>query len=246
MNLVSVIIPYFKKINFIAESINSVINQSYKNLEIIIVYDDFSHDDLDYILKLKELDPRINVVINSKNLGAGESRNIGILKSNGTYIAFLDADDIWTLNKIEYQINFMQKNKLDCCHTSYNIIDENRVIVAQRMAKNFQNLEELLKSCDIGLSTVMLKKTIFSEYCKFPNIKTKEDFVLWLKILKKGHAFIAIDKNLSFWRNSKNSLSSSSYQKLIDGFRVYYIHMNYKFFKSLYLLICLSLNYLKK
>ena len=246
MNLVSVIIPYFKKINFIAESINSVINQSYKNLEIIIVYDDFSHDDLDYILKLKELDPRINVVINSKNLGAGESRNIGILKSNGTYIAFLDADDIWTLNKIEYQINFMQKNKLDCCHTSYNIIDENRVIVAQRMAKNFQNLEELLKSCDSGLATVMLKKTIFSEYCKFPNIKTKEDFVLWLKILKKGHAFIAIDKNLSFWRNSKNSLSSSSYQKLIDGFRVYYIHMNYKFFKSLYLLICLSLNYLKK
>ena len=185
-------------------------------------------------------------MINPKNFGAGESRNIGILKSNGIYIAFLDADDIWALNKIEYQINFMQENNLNCSHTSYNIIDENRVIVDKRIAKKFLKYEQLLKSCDIGLSTVMLKKTILSEYCKFPNIKTKEDFVLWLKILKTGHIFGAIDKKLSLWRNSKNSLSSSSFQKLIDGFNVYYIHMNYKFFKSLYLLICLSLNYLKK
>ena len=69
MNLVSVIIPYFKKKNFIVESVNSVINQSYKNLEIIIIYDDFSHKELDYILKLKDLDPRISIVINSKNVG---------------------------------------------------------------------------------------------------------------------------------------------------------------------------------
>jgi len=246
MNLVSVIIPYFKKKNFIVESVNSVINQSYKNLEIIIIYDDFSHKELDYILKLKDLDPRISIVINSKNVGAGESRNIGISKSNGKYIAFLDADDFWSLNKIELQIKYMQDNNLYCSHTSYNVVNIERVILAKRTAKFFHNFEEILKSCDIGLSTVVIQRTIFSEYCKFPNIKTKEDFVLWLKILKTGYVFGAIDEQLCFWRNSKNSLSSSTFQKLIDGFKVYYTHMNYKFFKSLYLLTCLSLNYLKK
>jgi teichuronic acid biosynthesis glycosyltransferase TuaG len=246
MKLVSVIIPYFKKINFIAESVNSAIEQSYNNLEIIIIYDDISHDDLEYILKLKDLDSRISVVINSKTFGAGESRNIGISKSNGQYIAFLDADDIWNSKKIEYQINYMQENNLSCSHTSYDIINEKNITIAHRTAKRFKNFEDLLKSCDIGLSTVMIEKTVFSQYCKFPNMKTKEDFVLWLKILKTKHVFGAIDKSLGCWRNSKNSLSSSTIQKLIDGFKVYYTYMNYNFFKSLYLLICLGLNYLKK
>ena len=246
MNLVSVIIPYFKKKSFIAECVNSVIYQSYSNLEIIIIYDDTSHDDLNYILKLKDLDPRISIVINSQTLGAGEARNVGISKSKGEYIAFLDADDIWKKKKIEYQINYMKENNLNCSHTSYEIISEDNTISAHRTEKIFKSFEELLKSCDIGLSTVMIKKNVLSEYCKFPNMKTKEDFVLWLKILKSNYIFGAINIKLTYWRRSKNSLSTSIIQKLADGFRVYYVHMNYKFFKSLYLLICLSLNYLKK
>jgi len=70
--------------------------------------------------------------------------------------------------------------------------------------------------------------------------------VLWLKILKTEHIFGALDENLCSWRNSKNSLSSSIFQKLKDGFKVYYVYMNYNFFKSLYLLVCLGINYLKK
>ena len=246
MKLVSVIIPYFKKINFIAESVNSVISQSYNNLEIIIIYDDISQDDMDYILKLKDLDSRISIVINSKTYGAGESRNIGISRAKGKYIAFLDADDTWNSKKVEYQVSYMQDNNLSCSHTSYEIINDNNTTSARRTARIFRNYEDLLKSCDIGLSTVMIERTVFSEYCKFPNIKTKEDFVLWLKILKNKHIFGAIDKSLTCWRKSKDSLSSSTFQKLVDGFKVYYIYMNYNFFKSLYLLICLGINYLKK
>jgi len=246
MNLVSVIIPYFKKKHFITESVNSVIKQTYNNLEIIIIFDDTCHDDLDYILKLKNLDQRINVVINPKTIGAGESRNVGIFKSKGNYIAFLDSDDIWDSKKIEQQIDFMQENQLYCSHTSYNIINENGTVIGERIAKTFKNYKELLKSCDIGLSTVIIERRIFSENCQFPNIKTKEDFVLWLKILKEKNIFGSLDKKLTYWRRSKNSLSSSIIQKLIDGFKVYYIYMNYNFFKSLYFLLCLSFNYLKK
>ena len=140
----------------------------------------------------------------------------------------------------------MKENNLSCSHTSYNIINEDKITSGYRAARIFNNFEDLLRSCDIGLSTVMIKKNVFSEYCKFPKLKTKEDFVLWLKILKTKHIFGALEENLCSWRNSRNSLSSPTYQKLLDGFKVYYIYMNYNFVKSLYLLVCLSFNFLKK
>jgi teichuronic acid biosynthesis glycosyltransferase TuaG len=246
MSLVSVIIPYFRKKKFIKETVNSAINQTYKNLEIIIIYDDTSMEDLDYIKEIEKLDKRIIVIINQKSLGAGHSRNAGIHNSNGEYIAFLDADDIWKPNKVDEQISFMKKNKFKCSHTSYEIIKETRESTGFRIARTFYNYKELLKSCDIGLSTVIVENRIFTENCKFPNLKTKEDFVLWLQILKNQNIFGGIDKKLTYWRDLDNSLSSSTIQKLSDGFKVYRVYMKFNFIKSLYLLLCLSLNYLKK
>ena len=89
----SVIIPYYKK-KYIKKSIKSVLSQTYQNLEIIIIYDDENKEDLKYIQNLKKLDRRIRILVNSKNLGAGESRNFGIINSKGKYICFLDADDL--------------------------------------------------------------------------------------------------------------------------------------------------------
>ena len=107
------------------------------------------------------------------------------------------------------------------------------------------NLEDLLKSCDIGLSTVMIKKSHLISN-KFPNLKTKEDFVLWLKLLSKNVKIYGINKNLVLWRKTENSLSSSSTQKLLDGFKVYNYYMKFNFIKSLHYLFLLSFNYLKK
>jgi teichuronic acid biosynthesis glycosyltransferase TuaG len=109
MDLVSVIIPYYKKKKFIVKSVESVINQTYKNIEIIIIYDNESNIELDYIKNLENKDFRIKLIINKKNIGAGESRNKGIKFSKGKYIAFLDADDIWVKNKIEKQLFFYAK-----------------------------------------------------------------------------------------------------------------------------------------
>ena len=140
----------------------------------------------------------------------------------------------------------MIKNDLKCSHTSYEIIDEEGIVIGKRLARNFQNFKQLLKSCDIGLSTTIIEKSVFSEYCSFPDINTKEDFVLWLKILQKNFFFGGVDETLCYWRKSRHSLSSSILQKLKDGFYVYYKFMNYNIIKSLYLLLCLSLNYLRK
>ena len=126
MDLVSVIIPFYKKKIFIKETIFSVLKQTYKNLEIIIIYDDESHNDLNFIKEISALDSRISIIINLKNLGAGKSRNIGIELSNGSYIAFIDSDDIWKKDKIMKQISFMKKNTLLASHTSYEIIDHKK------------------------------------------------------------------------------------------------------------------------
>jgi len=246
MNLISVIIPYYHKKKYILQTIKSVIKQTYKNLEIILIYDEENKDNLNFIINLCKIDKRIKLIVNKKNLGVSLSRNLGIKKSKGKYLAFIDADDLWAKHKLETQLNFMQKNNIKISHTSYKIINNLNHIIGQRTARNFTNINDLLKSCDIGLSTVLLKKSILENKLKFPNIKTKEDFVLWLKIISKKHKIYAIKKNLVKWRKLNNSLSSSSMQKLVDGFNVYYRYMNFNFIKSIFYLFCLSLNYLEK
>ena len=247
MDLVSVIIPYYKKRNFVKETIISVINQSYNHLEILIIYDDTNLNDLEFIKEISKLDNRIKILNNNKRLGAGLSRNVGIEQSNGKYIAFIDADDTWAQDKLKEQISFMKKNDYQISHTSYFIVDEKKKIIGQRKARNLMSIDEVLKSCDIGLSTVIIeKKIIIKTSAKFPQLITKEDFVFWIRLLKKNYKFYALDRNLTNWTDSKNSLSSSTIQKLYDGFKVYNYYMNFNVIKSVYYLICLSLNYLKK
>ena len=245
MKLVSIIIPYYKNIKFIKETINSILNQTYKNFEIIIVYDDEDQADLSTIKQVVINQSKIKLIINKKNIGAGLSRNIGILNANGDYVAFIDSDDYWNKEKLEVQLNIMLTQKKDFTHTSYQIVDEMGNFKGYRKAKNFNNLKELLKSCDIGLSTVMIKKDLLIDN-NFPNLKTKEDFVLWLILLKKGNKISAIDKKLSYWRKTKNSLSSSVYQKIIDGYSVYNNYMKMRFFKSILYLFLLSINSFRK
>ena len=227
MTLISVIVPYFKKKKFIKKTINSILSQTYKNLEIIIVYDDVNRTDLEFINNIRETDDRIKLIINKKTLGAGRSRNIGIKKAKGKYIAFLDADDLWKKNKIKLQLNYMIKNNLEISHTDYEILSINKQKKKIIKAKTFEDYKKLLTSCDIGLSTVMMNRDLISRTCKFPKLKTKEDFVLWLLILKRNIKIGGLNKNLTKWRKLDNSLSSSIFQRLKDGFTLYNDYMKF-------------------
>ncbi len=246
MVLVSVIVPYFRKKKFIEKTINSIKAQTHKNLEIIIVYDDEDHSDLKLIKKIKNSDKRIKLIVNSRSLGAGRSRNIGIKKSKANYIAFLDADDLWRKNKVKSQLRFMIENNFEISHTTYEILKKKHKIKKIMKAKIFQDYKKLLFSCDIGLSTVMLKKNLITKNCQFPKLKTKEDFALWLLILKKNVTIGALDKNLTTWRKLNNSLSSSVFQKLKDGYNLYNKYMKFNFLKSFLYLMILSINFLRK
>ena len=244
MYFVSVIMPYFKKKEYVERSILSVINQTYKNLELIIIYDDESMDDFGYISNICDKFKNIKVIRNIKNLGAGESRNIGIKSATGDLVAFIDADDYWFEEKLEKQINFLQKNnhKFIFCNYIKKSQNSEKEIVCKKEYLSYSNL---LKSCDIGLSTVLLRTNIIKSN-RFPNLKAKEDFVLWLNLILDNVKIYGMDENLVLWKKSKNSLSSSTLQKLLDGFRVYNSYMKFNIFKSIYYLLCLSLNYFKK
>ena len=245
-DLVSIIIPYYKKKEYILKTINSILNQSYTYFEIIIIYDDENLSDLDYLEKSFKSENKIKIIKNLKTIGAGFSMNKGIKNAKGEFIAFIDADDVWKKHKLENQINYMKKKNLKFTHTSYEIIDENDRVLGERISRNFRKVNDLIKSCDIGLSTVILKKEIIDNQTKFPNLKTKEDFVLWLKILQKNILISYLNENLASWRKLDNSLSSSVIQKLKDAFKVYNYHMKFNFIKSFYYMVCLSINFLKK
>ena len=134
--LVSVIIPYHKKKFYFEKTINSILNQKYKNFEIILIYDDNNLEELDFLKKIKKNFKNIKLIINKKNIGAGLSRNKGILLSRGTYIAFCDADDIWKKNKLNLQIKFMRKYNLNFSHTNYFIIDKNEKKIGKFKVKS--------------------------------------------------------------------------------------------------------------
>ena len=245
MKLVSVIIPYYKKINFIEDCVVSVLKQTYRKIEILIIYDDTSNVDFNKILQLKKRDKRIKIIKNKFNLGAAQSRNIGIKKSKGQLIAFLDADDYWKKNKLMDQIKFMKKNSVSFVHSSYFIVNRLNKIIGSRISPKLIEFNNLINSCDIGLSTVILEKKILKNL-KFPNLKTKEDYVMWLMLSQRKIKIYGINKKMVYWRKLDNSLSSNFLQKIHDGYKVYRIYLKKSIAESFFRLIVLSLNFLKK
>jgi len=238
-NLVSVIMPYYNKKNYFLKSISSALKQTYINLEILIIYDDQNRDDLEYIESCIKNDSRVKIIFNDNNKGVAYSRNKAISIACGEYIAFLDCDDYWEANKIELQLNFMLTHGYDFSHTTYQVINYNGKIVSTIRARETLKYKKLLKSCDIGLSSVILKRKLLSDM-KFPELKTKEDFVLWLGLAKKSVNLVGLDKPLMFWRQTPNSLSGSISQKLKDAFKVYHLYEKKNFFYSIFCVIRLS------
>ncbi len=239
--------PYYKKKFYVEDSIKSILSQSYQNFEIILINDEAEVQNNEFLKKIQNLDPRIKLIVNKKNLGAGESRNKAITYAKGDYIAFCDCDDLWKKTKLENQLKFMSNYKVDFSFTGYEIIDVKGKIIGSRKAEKIIDYNKLKRSCDIGLSTVILKKKFFeNKKFQFANLKTKEDYVLWIKLAENKVRMFGLDEPLGSWRKSKESLSSSTLQKLSDGYKVYRIYLKYNVIKSLVYLFILSINFLLK
>ncbi len=245
MPIVSIILPYYKKINYIKKTINSILNQSFKDFEIILIYDDENLQDLYIIEQDFKKNPKIKIIKNTKNLGAGISRNIGIKHAKGKIIAFIDSDDFWLPDKLDEQTKFMEENNFDFTFCNYEKIISKRKKIVVQSPKSVLSYKDLLKSNEIGLSTVQLTKTIISDEL-FPPLKTKEDYVAWLKITKNNIYAYNYPHNLVKWNKTKDSLSSDFLQKISDGLKVFREYEKFNFLKSLYYLLILGINSLKR
>ena len=243
--LISVIITYYKKKDFIKRTLKSIFSQTYKNFEVIFVFDEDDTEDIEYLKLLLIKFKKKKIIINKKNLGVAKSRNLAIKNSKGKYLAFIDADDIWKKNKLLKQLNFMEKNSYYFSFTSYAVVDEKDKILKQIKVNSDANYSNLIKSNFIGLSTVMINKKEIPNL-NFPNLSTQEDFGLWLKLARKGFKLKHLNQTLSFWRDCKNSLSSSTFIKLKDAFKLYYIYEKKNLTSSFFSVLILSYNKLIK
>ena len=184
--LISVIIPYYDREEIVKRAIDSVMNQTYDNFEIVLV-DDGSPNTTDNFLKYLKSNPKIHYYRYEKNQGPAHAKNYGLLKAKGEYIAFLDSDDEFLPDKLDKQISFMKKEKVDFSHTSYYAVGKNDKVLKETGKINNCIENKLIYNCGIATPTVMLKKSIVIDNDIFFNEKIRigEDVCFYLELFKK-------------------------------------------------------------
>ena len=212
--LVSIITPNYNCEKFIVETIESVINQTYKKWEMIIVDDCSTDNSITIARNYEKKDDRIKVIKNERNMGAALSRNKAIEIAKGEYIAFLDSDDVWLENKLETQIKFMKDNNSDFSYTNYLLITEDgKSLRKETRVIEKLNYEKYLFHCFTGCLTVCYNQKEIGKIFG-PNIKNNNDYGLFLEIIKKANNAMGIRDLLAKYRIRINSLSRFKLHKL--------------------------------
>lgn len=243
---VSIITPSYNSERYISSTIESVINQTFENWEMIIVDDCSKDNTLNIVKKYSEKDPRIRYSSLKKNSGsAAAPRNKALSLAKGRFVAFLDSDDIWHPKKLELQVNFMKKNDYPVSYTSYKInnIKSNKIRVIKVAQKPIAGTD-YLKNTIIGFSTSMIDR----KYCpkiKMPNF-VKEDALFWPTLLIDGIKAYGLDSVLMNYRVHDKGISNNKVKMASQMWQLYRNELNMSFYKSLYYFTVASVNKFKK
>lgn len=206
--LVSIITPLYNSELFITETIESVINQTYKNWEMIITDDNSTDKGLEIVKKYSQEDNRIKYTELKNNEGAAVCRNISIGKSKGKYIAFLDSDDLWKSDKLERQIKFMEDNNYYFTFTKYQQLLENGEKIDKYIdVPKVIDYKKALLYNPVGCLTAIYNQEKLGKIY-MPLIRKRQDYGLWLKILKRTKGY-GLNESLAYYRLRKVSMSSN-------------------------------------
>lgn len=218
--MISIVVPVYNVEKFIDETIDSVLNQTYKDFELILVNDCSTDSSVEKIKKYT--DSRIRLIEMDKNLGAWAARNRGIKESQGRYIAFLDSDDLWEPEKLEHELAFLEKEDAGFVFTGYEFADEKGVGTGAIVhVPHTFTFKQALNNTTIFTSTVMIdKEKIPMELILMPNIKS-EDTATWWRILMAGYIGYGLNENLVKYRRSAGSLSSNKLEAVKRIWRLY-------------------------
>lgn len=234
--IISIITPAYNAEKTINETIQSVLNQTYNNWELLIIDDCSTDKTKEIIHNYTSVDKRIKYFKTDKPSGGPSiPRNIGIKNSNGRYIAFLDSDDIWLPNKLEEQLNFLLSHNYKFVYSNYEKISyegkrNNRLIIV----RNVSTYNDTLKSCEIPCLTILLEKSII-ENREFKNIG-KEDYIMWLEILRNGNVAYNTGKIHALYREANNTRSSNKLKMIYQQWNVIRNIEKQNLIKSIYYL----------
>lgn len=220
LNLVSIITPLYNSSDYIEETIQSVLAQTYSCWEMIVVDDCSKDKSLAIVKSYIQKDSRIKIIQLEKNSGAAVARNAAIESATGRFIAFLDSDDLWHPKKLENQIAFMLDNDVAFSYTAYEKIDENGCVFEKIGIPQKINYRGLLKTCVIGCLTAIYDTNKFGKVY-MPLTTKREDFATWLNILKQVDYAYGEPEILAQYRVYANQSSSEKIKMASENWRLY-------------------------
>lgn len=243
---VSVIIPVYNAEKYIANTIESVLNQTYKDIEIVIV-DDCSNDNSKTIIEAyAKLNSNIIYHLQKENGGAAVSRNTALSIASGRYVAFLDSDDLWFPDKTKKQMDLIKENSAAMCFTAIEMINENgEMIKGKRNIKNKINYNFLLKNTMIATSSVLIDREVVGNF-QMPLIRSGQDYATWLKLMRDGLEAYGIDEVLVKYRVGRNSLSSNKLKSIKQVWSIQVNSEKINCFRATYNTFGFILNAIKK
>lgn len=218
--LVSIITPSYNSSKFIAETIEGVLKQTYPHWELLITDDCSTDNSVEIINKYVQQDSRIKLYKLDKNSGAGVCRNKSIEAAKGRYIAFCDSDDVWIDTKLETQIQFMIDNNYSVSHGNVEFINLKGDIIGIKRYKKVVSYKMMLIDCAVSLQTIMYDAETLGKFY-MPVIRKRQDWGLWILLLKKAGYSHGIDKVLARYRIVPNSISSHKFNLIKYNWRIY-------------------------
>lgn len=245
--LVSIITANYNSEKYIVQTINSVLEQTYKNWEMIIVDDNSSDNSLEIIKKYSQSDDRIRFITQNINSGPAVTRNLGINSSKGRYITFLDSDDIWEKEFLELSVNTIKNNKdIFFTFSSYHrknedfSIDNGTFLVPKKVS-----YYDLLKTCPISCLTAMYDSKELGKVL-MPKILKRQDYGLWLELLKKTNYAYGIERPLATYRMRDGSVSRNKFVAASYQWKIYREVEKMNIIKSIYYFLHYAYNGYKK
>lgn len=230
--LVSVIMPAYNAEPYIEEAIRSVLGQSVSDLELIIIDDCSTDATPDIICRLAGEDSRILPLVNEHNMGVARTRNRGLDLSRGSFVAFIDSDDVWEPQKLEQQIQLAESSGADIVYCSYSIIDT----TGKPCCKDFivppdTNFKESLYTSVISCSTALFRRATTHKY-RFPTDLYHEDLALWLDMLGNGLKACGVTEPLAAYRLTASGRASNKLNTVKHRWLIYRKHLKLPLIKS--------------
>lgn len=241
-SLISIIIPLYNGEHFIAQTLESVLAQTYHNIEVIIVDDASTDNGCEIIRRYTTEDSRVNLILSETNFGGpARPRNIGIETAQGEFIAFVDADDVWKPHKLQTQLDFLIHNPdIDMVYSSAEIIDEHGNIYPSRKQRFLSLLLRLMSPKNaiiygnfININTLMLRQPLINRFIEEKHLVAIEDWMFHILNLHDGMKIAAVEEALIYYRIHSASISNrhsdKSYRKIFYMLSVLFIEARISF-----------------